>query len=750
LTTYFAQSPDQQFGRRFWMPPHSVRSGWFLVKTPPSDGREADGEAKPLHSMSIRRHGSIEASAEPRFGERSESTYIRCRKNPSTTLLIAGRGDKEAERFVAAARANVRNPDSFLVSASGWLPPDETALDQWTHIALATDRILGEPASVEALRQWVMGGGKLWILLDQTGPEAALPFLSDAGGLTVVDRVGLTSISLTGSSMEFLTTGQVREVEEPVEMIRVVSQGFRSLCQVEGWDAAFLTEVGRGTVLVTTLSPRGWLQSREETTRWHSGLSEDSYPTEECLSLGDLYWGGERTKTELDIAGIATSYVGYRVTSLIWVATALALFCVTVLISSLVLWRADRLTWLAGFAPAASVLAALCIGITGYWEKTAIPPTEALIQVAEADSLGNVRLEGGISVYSVSTGDTLPDVTQGGRLEFLEPPVGTAKRLVWSDYGRTHWENLSLNTGVHEFRFEAFEAREPSVAVLSLNDRGVTGRIAGGGWELPPRGLIISPGGRFAAPRFFDEGHFESSAAESLPPGQFSASDVIDDREVTRMEVLRAYFSGGRPLPPEPRLYFWTKPLNTGMRIQSEGRRVGDALVGLPIVIEAPPRGASLYCPPYLIGYRSVLHSGRGSSLAYNNRTHQWNDLLLREGKTTLEFRLPAGLGPFELNRLRLYVDLNAPDRTFQLLSLDQSKPQEIQELARRNSPVGLMEFELEGDNLPPLDDDFAFRLGFDIGPLLDDAAQEMEADRARHSWQFRNVWIEAWAKTPE
>jgi hypothetical protein len=48
------------------------------------------------------------------------------------------------------------------------------------------------------------------------------------------------------------------------------------------------------------------------------------------------------------------------------------------------------------------------------------------------------------------------------------------------------------------------------------------------------------------------------------------------------------------------------------------------------------------------------------------------------------------------------------------------------------------------------MDENSRFRLGLDVGPFNDDVAQEAEADRAQHSWQFRGVWVEAWGEVPE
>ncbi|MCA9072119.1 MAG: hypothetical protein KDA84_24490, partial [Planctomycetaceae bacterium] len=118
---------------------------------------------------------------------------------------------------------------------------------------------------------------------------------------------------------------------------------------------------------------------------------------------------------------------------------------------------------------------------------------------------------------------------------------------------------------------------------------------------------------------------------------------------------------------------------------------------------------------------------------------------------TTLDFQLPPSLRGLQLDRLRVSVDVNAPDRKFELVALDPNQPKESRLLAEKESPVGLLQFDLVAESLPAINDEQTFRLGFDVGPLAGDVANEGEtAEEKSHNWQFRRVWIEAWGKMPE
>jgi hypothetical protein len=102
------------------------------------------------------------------------------------------------------------------------------------------------------------------------------------------------------------------------------------------------------------------------------------------------------------------------------------------------------------------------------------------------------------------------------------------------------------------------------------------------------------------------------------------------------------------------------------------------------------------------------------------------------------------------LDRLQIYVDINAPNRPFELLALDRKNPEQKKLLAERTSLVGTYKFDLTGELLPPLHDDLTIVLGLDVGPLLNDPSEQQESDPAKHGWQFRSLRAEAWGTVLE
>src|SRR5687767_4462946 len=48
LTSYFEDQSQQQFGRRFWIPPESVLKSWYLAKTLRADANSVEQNTKRL------------------------------------------------------------------------------------------------------------------------------------------------------------------------------------------------------------------------------------------------------------------------------------------------------------------------------------------------------------------------------------------------------------------------------------------------------------------------------------------------------------------------------------------------------------------------------------------------------------------------------------------------------------------------------------------------------------------------------
>ncbi|MEO2032199.1 MAG: hypothetical protein ABGZ35_08945, partial [Planctomycetaceae bacterium] len=163
---------------------------------------------------------------------------------------------------VVAARIyqGLNNKVTFL--AGQFLPADETSLKYLDHLVLAEDRLIDDLAGLTAIRRWLHSGGRLWIMLDRTGPALLERLFGDEFQGSVVDRVGLTSVRVDNPPSVATpdgAAGETFEYDEPVEMSRMITSGMAVWNTVNGWPAALTRSYGEGRVLITTLGPRGWI-----------------------------------------------------------------------------------------------------------------------------------------------------------------------------------------------------------------------------------------------------------------------------------------------------------------------------------------------------------------------------------------------------------------------------------------------------------------------------------------------------------
>ena len=146
-----------------------------------------------------------------------------------------------------------------------YLPPIAEAFDGIDHFVLGSDRS-DDPAGRQALRGWLERGGSLWVMLDLIHENTMTTLLGDVLDFQVVDRISLTQFHLRGGSENARRIeAQPTDLEEPVNFVRVVVPQHQVFYTVNGWPAAFLSEVGRGRVIVTTLGARGWMRPRRNT-----------------------------------------------------------------------------------------------------------------------------------------------------------------------------------------------------------------------------------------------------------------------------------------------------------------------------------------------------------------------------------------------------------------------------------------------------------------------------------------------------
>ncbi|MFN5297373.1 MAG: hypothetical protein ACK5HA_03665, partial [Planctomycetaceae bacterium] len=259
--TFFESEKSLQYGRKVWVPPGAKLKVSHPILVPrPADAEnpqftlswqsvvEESGKLVREDTSKVTHTGSFKlTTTRPNTGMIQDQIFERPdAKNPQYDLLVACRVRGGYGRQVASLQ------DQFL-------PPDEESYRALDQLVLGSSRVLDDQAGLAAIRQWVGGGGKLWIMFDSLDPEVLSAFFGDAWQGTVVDRVGLTRVQLTPGPRQGGEPTEPVEYDTPISLARVVLHDEEPVYLVNGWPAAFWKTYGAGRVLVTTLAPQGWM-----------------------------------------------------------------------------------------------------------------------------------------------------------------------------------------------------------------------------------------------------------------------------------------------------------------------------------------------------------------------------------------------------------------------------------------------------------------------------------------------------------
>src|SRR5262249_8410296 len=272
--------------------------------------------------------------------------------------------------------------------SEGFLPPTPDAIDGMDQVVLAGDRLATDPVGRSELRQWLQHGGKLWVMLDLVDPAVVAPILGDDFDMQVVDRVGLTTVTIRRQK-DNSVAAPAREFEEPVELVRAVpSSGDRVIHTVTGCPLSFGRQVGRGKVVFTTLGPAAWHQPRpgsilrrpQATETPTSDLPAPTTPLEEIAV--ELYSPAiPPTLTADHLRPLLTEEIGYSVVGRGPAALVLGGFLVVLVGIGIGLRRAARPELIGWLGVIAALAAAGVFLVLGERARQAVPPTVGVAEV---------------------------------------------------------------------------------------------------------------------------------------------------------------------------------------------------------------------------------------------------------------------------------------------------------------------------------------------------------------------------------
>jgi hypothetical protein len=762
---FFEGQPDMQYGRDFWLPARSTLRTWMLVGPAPP---QPFGNKREIQVLLYDRTDGKNRLILPPDEERVRSRAVFYRKRePTTAVLLDPPTDprpvygrlpqpespaSEVVRLVRTFRLARELSSAVLTLPTGPLPASPEAFAGVDHIVIASARARDDPAGMRALRRWLQRGGCVWVMLDRVEPEVVAPLLGDALDFQVVDRVSLTTFQVEAGPAAFVRPHPVvQEHERAVEMVRVLLPAHDQPHHlVNGWPASFTRQVGRGTVVFSTLGPRGWFTPRtpRDLRSPFEGFPDIPVPTDHLFRLahlvqplGDREFYPPETFRQALKEEIGYSVPGRGTVGLVFGAYLFA----TLALLALLLRRSRRPELLGLTAPAAALLATLTFVALGGLSRGAVGPMVAVGQiVAPVPGNDEAEVEGLLAVYRPESGPA-PVAGREGSLELdLGGTEGRAHRWMLTDLDSWHWENLSLPAGIRfgTFRYTAMTGG-PIAAVARFGPRGIEGSVSMGSCSGVGDALLRMPGNRNLSVRVGADGTLRAGSRDFLPEGKFLAPALLTDRQQRRQELYRKFMPRLETGRRETRLLLlaWADPLDLPFTLADDSQQVGEALLVLPLRLERTPPGSRVTVPASLVAVQR-LRDGRPTPLTRQAR-------MVTE--MPLRFQLPAQVLPLDVQSATLFARIEAPHRQVTITSEvggpAGKRARDTVVLHRVQNPIDPIRIEITDKRVLSLDEQGGLHLNVALGDVLQRGQAAKDANQD-DKWTIHYLELEVTGRT--
>jgi hypothetical protein len=407
---------------------------------------------------------------------------------------------------------------------------------------------------------------------------------------------------------------------------------------------------------------------------------------------------------------LLTEEIGYSVVGRGTVGLIFGGFLLAALALGMALRRSRRPELVGWLAPAAAVGAAVVFVVLGEASRRAAPPTVAVAQLVHAVAgREEAAVHGLLAVYRPNSGPAEVGAGRGGLFELDMTAVeGQTRRLVMTDLGAWHWENLALPAGVRFAPFHHTVATgEPLAAVARFGPEGLQGKLTTGPFRNAGDAIVVAAGGRSLALNLAADGAFRAGSKDVLARGQFLAGAVLSDRQQRRQELYREFLKRpeARPLKGRTLLLAWADPVDPGFQLEPGARQTGTALLTVPLRLERSAPGTQVTIPGPLISSGRLVKDVLVRPPAESSQATNMD----------LRFQLPDVVLPLEVERAQLVVKLAAPSRRVTV-----SLPSEtgLVEVRRVESPLDPIRVEIADPRFLRLDGAGGLRVNVTVGEV--------------------------------
>lgn len=737
-----ADSHGTQFARRAIIPARSRRSCQWPVLTSAQHVEAFHFETLVFEdSAGV---GEIQrSSGEPRA--RSFTVVNPAARNGLDSgycgTLISGHEQpgvmQKLDKLVGLLRAQMSQESMQMPLKATALDGYPEALECLEQLVITSNTLHHFPEACDAVRVWTQRGGRTWICLDQTGIPSLHALLGDALPITQIDETSANIVTLeidpSTPTTRYPQRSIVREFDEPVRHVRVIAESGDVLWTIDGWPVAIELPLGKGMVIVTTVSPEVFADL------------DGKLKTAVCAKqlIDRIFRGPEEIAEvqESDLSAVAAASIGYRVPSRLFAGLLMLCFVVVLAITGIRLLRIDASGALLWVIPMLGVLCAAPAVWVGQRSRAVAPPTAVQQQAATfVSGQTTLAVDGVVSVFhpepaglSVVMKDYSLVVPMGVKAD------AKVQRMIWTDRGESHWENLQQAVGVRDYRVHSLHRlSEPGKVTASFDENGLVGRFTGGDGGKPADMVFAGLSADRMSVEMTGDGTFRGTADDLLAPSEFVTGTFLSDVQRQRSTVYQSLFKSlgaKNAYPDRTTLLYWTDSVRGAIEIgNEETRQAGSMLIAREVKLVPPPLSANITIPSSLLPYRSVPDDRGGYSAAFSNTSRLWQS---RESAVTslLQFEVPNVCRPFLAKSGTLAIRIKAGSRLVRIRIGTREDPMLVQEL---KSPVGLFTVPLTAEHLAAIAESGTTIVWLEVDAI---ASQEGPSDTGQNSeWQVERI----------
>ena len=604
-----------------------------------------------------------------------------------------------AMRFAALNNKGVTSINSAEITA------DPEFLDALDQIAVTDPQLASFPQACEALRAWILRGGRLMIAADRTGPAVVEALLGDSLPMTHIGETTTNALTLEINpeypEAQYPVRSVSREYPEPIRYLRVVPELCEKIWSVDGWPVAMTKSLGRGSVLITTISSQVFYDSSQHQDVSHA--HQASITT--TRRMQEVMFSRRRPQIikESRTSSEAAALIGYRIPSRNVAFVLLGIFPVGMLITGLLLQRRAAGERLIFAVPAVAIAAAVPAALAGFQIRNVAPPTVIeTVVINSSQGFTDLPADGFASVFVPSPRDLGISAENGTRLDALMDTTNSDyRRMTWEGPGNVSWGKFLQPAGLRTYAVNSTRRiAKPWRVRATLNESGLTGILPTEDGLIPEDPILAGMNRENMALDADDNGQFQGSPDQSLLSGQYFRSTLLSDDERYRTALLNSVFHPTPEdqdfvFPPEPSVLFWDQSNSEVLHFAGDDvRRQRAVLVVHPLELYPPEAGQPFLIPPQLLTYKSVANEDGGIGSSYVNLRRRWQPQE-SASKSMLEFQVPEACRPFVPESGELKLLIRAGSRFVTVRSGERTKMQAVSEL---KSPLGMQTISIPGE----------------------------------------------------